>query len=182
MTASMRRLRVLMISDVYFPRVNGVSTSIATFRRELALLGCDSVLVAPFYPRQRDDEDGIIRIPSWRVPFDPEDRVMRLPHAGRAVANIDDAFDVVHIQTPFIADRLGRAIAKRIRRPTVTTYHTYFEEYFHQYLRWLPRGPLRSAARALSRSRRCCTSSAETPPTPDFNRCSAACSSARRTE
>src|SRR5258706_10604926 len=29
-------MRVLFISDVYFPRVNGVSTSIATFRADLA--------------------------------------------------------------------------------------------------------------------------------------------------
>ena len=28
-------MRVLMVSDVYFPRVNGVSTSIETFRRTL---------------------------------------------------------------------------------------------------------------------------------------------------
>jgi hypothetical protein len=32
-------MKVLMISDVYFPRVNGVSTSIQTFRGELAALG-----------------------------------------------------------------------------------------------------------------------------------------------
>ena len=38
--------RVLMISDVYFPRVNGVSTSIQTIRADLAALGCESVLVA----------------------------------------------------------------------------------------------------------------------------------------
>ena len=28
-------MRILMVSDVYFPRVNGVSTSIETFRRTL---------------------------------------------------------------------------------------------------------------------------------------------------
>jgi glycosyltransferase involved in cell wall biosynthesis len=36
-----------MISDVYFPRVNGVSTSIQTFRRDLAKLGCETWLIAP---------------------------------------------------------------------------------------------------------------------------------------
>ena len=29
-------MRILMVSDVYFPRVNGVSTSIETFRHTLA--------------------------------------------------------------------------------------------------------------------------------------------------
>ena len=52
--------RVLMVSDVYFPRVNGVSTSIQTFRRDLAALGCESVLIAPAYPAARTDEPGIL--------------------------------------------------------------------------------------------------------------------------
>jgi len=42
-------MRILKISDVFFPRVNGVSTSIDTFRRDLAALGHEVVLVAPSY-------------------------------------------------------------------------------------------------------------------------------------
>ena len=42
-------LRVLFVSDVYFPRVNGVSTSIATFRDDLAALGVETTLVVPQY-------------------------------------------------------------------------------------------------------------------------------------
>ena len=45
-------MRVLMVSDVYFPRVNGVSTSIQTFRHDLAALGCETWLVAPSYPQR----------------------------------------------------------------------------------------------------------------------------------
>jgi hypothetical protein len=43
-------MRILKISDVFFPRVNGVSTSIETFRRDLTALGHEVVLVAPDYP------------------------------------------------------------------------------------------------------------------------------------
>ena len=43
-------MRVLFISDVYFPRVNGVSTSIRTFREDLAGEGVETLLVAPEYP------------------------------------------------------------------------------------------------------------------------------------
>jgi hypothetical protein len=53
-------VRVLFISDVYFPRANGVSTSIRTFRQDLANCGVETVLVAPRYdanePGQPDDE------------------------------------------------------------------------------------------------------------------------------
>jgi hypothetical protein len=40
-------MRILMLSDVYFPRVNGVSTSIQTFRADLRELGTEVTLVAP---------------------------------------------------------------------------------------------------------------------------------------
>ena len=53
--------RVLMVSDVYFPRVNGVSTSIQTFRHDLAELGVSTLLVAPEYPQPRVDEFSLLR-------------------------------------------------------------------------------------------------------------------------
>ena len=43
-------MRILLISDVSFPRVNGVSTSIDTFRRSLTELGHAGITVAPAYP------------------------------------------------------------------------------------------------------------------------------------
>ena len=42
-------MRILMLSDVYFPRINGVSTSIQTFRRQFAALGHEVLLIAPSY-------------------------------------------------------------------------------------------------------------------------------------
>ncbi|MFP5401280.1 MAG: glycosyltransferase family 4 protein, partial [Gammaproteobacteria bacterium] len=63
-------IRVLMISDVYFPRVNGVSTSIATFRRALSACDVDVRLVAPRYADEADTP-GIVRVPGRRLPFDP---------------------------------------------------------------------------------------------------------------
>jgi hypothetical protein len=38
-------MKILFVSDVYFPRVNGVSTSIRTFRQDLATCGVDTLLV-----------------------------------------------------------------------------------------------------------------------------------------
>ena len=50
-------MRVLMISDVYFPRINGVSTSIQTFRRDLHELGVKTLLITPQYPRGEQPAD-----------------------------------------------------------------------------------------------------------------------------
>ncbi|MDX1811469.1 MAG: glycosyltransferase family 4 protein, partial [Gammaproteobacteria bacterium] len=57
-------MHILMISDVYFPRVNGVSTSIMTYRRTLQEMGHKVTLIAPEYLTRTDDETDIIRIPS----------------------------------------------------------------------------------------------------------------------
>lgn len=42
-------MNLLMLSDVYFPRVNGVSTSIRTFAEALSQLGHKVTLVVPDY-------------------------------------------------------------------------------------------------------------------------------------
>ena len=151
MSNASRLPRVLMLSDVYFPRVNGVSTSIQTFRNALEALGCETLLVAPEYPGERDDEPGITRVPARQVPFDPEDRLMSRRHLERACASVEGRFDLVHIQTPFRAHAAGVRLARRLGVPVVESYHTYFEHYFHHYMPYVPRVWLAFAARALSR-------------------------------
>ena len=60
----------LIVSDVYFPRVNGVSTSIRSFREDLARQGMPSTLVAPAYGEQTPQgEVDILRVASRAVPF-----------------------------------------------------------------------------------------------------------------
>ncbi|MGE5318800.1 MAG: glycosyltransferase [Hyphomicrobiaceae bacterium] len=144
-------MRILMVSDVYFPRVNGVSTSIQTLRQALAGTGHSSVLVAPDYPATAA-EPGIVRVPGWSIPRDPEDRLMHPRALAAALEALDPAdFDLVHIHTPFLAHRAGVRWARRHGLPCVETYHTLFEEYFHHYLPFLPKKLLAAAARMISR-------------------------------
>lgn len=145
-------MRVLMISDVYFPRVNGVSTSIGVFRHELARLGHEVTLIAPDYPGAAP-QPGVVRIPSRYLFIDPEDRIMRGgPVLAMTRQLAQERYDLVHIQTPFLAHRLGLRLARRLDLPKVETYHTYFEEYLHCYVPWLPRAWLRALARRVTRS------------------------------
>lgn len=147
-------MRVLMISDVYFPRINGVSTSIQTFRRDLAALGQQVDLLAPAYPgRVHGDEEEILRMPSRYLFFDPEDRMMSARAIRRQIPELRRRrYDLVHIQTPFVAHYLGLRIARELGVPVVETYHTHFEEYLYHYLPWLPASWLRGAARRFTRS------------------------------
>jgi len=152
-----RPLHVLMLSDVYFPRINGVSTSIQTFRSTLARLGVRVTVVAPDYPGTNIAADalaGVVRLPARAVPLDPEDRLMQWKslaelNRDRRLAGAD--FDLVHVQTPFAAHYAGLRLARARGIPCVATYHTHFEEYLFHYIRFLPRSVLRAAARWLAR-------------------------------
>ena len=142
-------MRILMISDVYFPRINGVSTSIETFCKDLAEQNVDVTLIAPSYPASQNQFVGPVqRVSSRQVPFDPEDRLMRwkpllerLKEAGRKEV------DVIHIQTPFVAHYAGIRAGRMFGKPVVATCHTHFEEYIHHYLPVMPRPVLRGFAR-----------------------------------
>lgn len=158
-------MRILQISDVYLPRICGVSTSIATFRDALAERDCKVTLIAPAYPDARDDDPLIERIPSSAVPGDAEDRRMhwsalsaKLYALDRTLALKGKKFDLVHVLTPFVAHYAGVKFARSMRIPAVGTYHTFFEEYFRHYyplrgrLGALPQFLTRTIARALTRS------------------------------
>jgi 1,2-diacylglycerol 3-alpha-glucosyltransferase len=145
-------MKILFISDVYFPRVNGVSTSINTFRRELGALGHSVHLIAPAYAQTSEDETNIMRVPSRSIPFDPEDRLMsfkwvmqRLPELHR------EQYDVIHIQTPFVAHYLGTKLSAQLNIPCVETYHTFFEAYLHHYVPLVPKGLMGMVAKSFSR-------------------------------
>jgi len=147
-------MKILMISDVYFPRVNGVSTSIRTFAESLREQGHVVHLIAPQYPGQpaSADENWITRIDARKIVFDPEDYLMKWS-ALMAYANSlhPGDYDLVHIHTPFIAHYAGLKIAKRLQVPAVETYHTFFEDYMHHYLPWVPRKWAVRIAQSVSR-------------------------------
>lgn len=144
-------MKLLMLSDVYFPRVNGVSTSIASFRGALERQGHEVTLICPDYPVGQVDEPGIRRIASGGVPGDPEDRLMRYRRVLALTETLaEESFDLIHVHTPFVAHYAGLALGRRLGIPVVASYHTLFEEYLHHYVRWLPRPWLRFVARRLS--------------------------------
>jgi 1,2-diacylglycerol 3-alpha-glucosyltransferase len=148
-------LRILFISDVYFPRVNGVSTSIRTFRGDLSAAGVDSVLVVPAYeaaPEEADDAN-IVRVSAGHIPGDPEDRRMQSRALRRVLSALQtQPFDLVHIHTPFVAHYAGVRFARQQRIPVLATYHTFFEEYLHHYVPLMPRAIGRVLARGFTRS------------------------------
>jgi len=146
-------MNVLMLSDVFFPRINGVSTSIDTFRRSLPDFGIESTLVAPAYPATWRDDERTLRIPSRYLPLDPEDRIMQRGEIRKLLPQLREmAPGLVHIQTPFVAHYAGLELAQSLGVPCVATYHTFFEEYLYHYVPFSPRRWMKAAARRFSRT------------------------------
>ena len=145
-------MRILMVSDVYFPRINGVSTAIQTYREALSARGIEVSLVAPDYGNECR-EPWISRVSARPVPRDPEDRLMRWGAMRSAVdAAVARGCDLIHVQTPFLAHYASHGAARRAGIPVIATYHTLFEEYLQHYAPFIPAGWLRGMARRFSRS------------------------------
>ena len=145
-------MKILLISDVYFPRVNGVSTSIRTFTEQLQLLGHTIHLIAPEYGVKTEDEAWITRVSARSIYFDPEDKLMKYGEILKRLPSLKgQQFDLIHIHTPFIAHYAGLKLGKLLQIPVVETYHTFFEDYLHHYLPWIPRKLAKGLARFISK-------------------------------
>ena len=144
-------MRVVMVTDVYFPRINGVSTAIQTYQQALRIHGVDVHLVAPDYGSSCS-APWITRVPARQVPRDPEDRLVRWGAMHRAVEEaVDQGCDLIHVQTPFAAHYAAGFSARRYGVPVIATYHTLFEEYLKHYAPMIPAAWLRGLARGFSR-------------------------------
>lgn len=95
--------------------------------------------MVPSYSQHTQLEDGVLRVPARRVPFDPEDSIMGWKALGDCLASVPrERCELVHIQTPFLAHYAGLKAARARGVPVVATCHTYFEDYLHHYMPLLP--------------------------------------------
>jgi glycosyltransferase involved in cell wall biosynthesis len=146
-------MKILFISDVYFPRINGVSTSIKTFVEQMQSLGHEVHLIAPDYEvAAQDDDSWVQRIPARSIYFDPEDKLMKYGEAMKLLPSLEqEKYDIIHVHTPFVAHYLGLKLAEKLNIPCIETYHTFFEDYLHHYLPWMPKSLARGMARLISK-------------------------------
>jgi 1,2-diacylglycerol 3-alpha-glucosyltransferase len=77
---------------------------------------------------------------------------MKYGEALKLLPELEKAdYDIIHINTPFVAHYLGLKLAKLLNIPCVETYHTFFEDYLHHYLPWIPQSAARGIARFISK-------------------------------
>jgi len=141
-------MKICMVSDTFWPRINGVSVSIATLTEALRALGQEVYIVAPDYsrlPGRRNfvagsdaDLEGVIRFPAHGLLFFPEDGSINIvghDYVKHVQLIRRYNFDIVHTHTPLMLGIMAMYwnYGKRERSRLVHTFHTLFEEFIPCY-------------------------------------------------
>lgn len=110
-------MRILIVTDAWFPQINGVVRTLDTLRRELSALGHDIQLITPETFR------------TFPCPTYPEIRLAI--GAGRKVARLLDAFQpsAIHISTEGPLGLAARRHCLKKGYDFTTAFHTRFPEY-----------------------------------------------------
>ncbi len=126
----MKKLKIGMFLDNYYPAVDGVVLVVDNLATELAKYN-DVTVIIPYTNTYEEDVNKpykIIRIASFPVPF-TEYRLGKynstLSKEYKAI--LKENFDIIHIHSPFTIGRLGLKIAKKQNIPSIATMHTRFD-------------------------------------------------------
>jgi glycosyltransferase involved in cell wall biosynthesis len=127
-----RSLRVLLVSNNYYPYISGISVSIDRLARGLRQLRHSALLVVPRYGIETDNSSDTVRVRSLvRLGSRGEFPLANLLQRGLLRACRDFQPDVVHVHHPFWLGSFGLWCARRLQVPVIYTYHTRIEHYAH---------------------------------------------------
>ena len=143
-------LRIGLFTDTYAPQINGVSISLQLVSEGLQRRGHQVTIFAPKFPGYKDDQPGVVRLPSLKYLNDPPIYVA-VPGTPRSTWSLSRKhFDVLHAHSPLTVGFLAYLTASTKNLPLIYTYHTSITDYTH-YLKVIGgTGVIRHAARWFS--------------------------------
>ena len=132
-------MNIAIITDTYFPDINGVTSSIYTLACALRKKGHRVYIFAT-----SDNNSPIVRRvhkkpPVFRIPSVPMLLVRpyrtTMPYSLRLVQIVRRLkIDIIHTQTEFSMGLVGLTSSMQLHLPIVHTYHTMLEDYTHYIL------------------------------------------------
>ncbi len=149
-------MRIALVTDCYWPRVNGVTVSVQSYRDQLEKLGHEVIILCPEYPPSRGPvprETSVRRFPSASSSVSKEDRLIKLsafPVFARTLERFNP--DVIHINTELMAFLAARSYARLRGYPILITSHTDYEDYITNYITVVPPRIMRATIRFLMRA------------------------------
>ncbi len=123
-------MKIAIFTDAYPPQVNGVSTVVEAQTRAIS---SDSIIIfAPSFGLRRSTAQlgniTIERYPSVPWITDKQVDVPILLKSQVEEVLIKHGCELVHIHSPGVLGIVGLNLAKKLKLPTVATYHTLFTE------------------------------------------------------
>lgn len=124
-------MKILMMTNTYFPLVGGIEQSIRSFCDEFRRLGHEVFIVAPSQEGKAEDEEHVIRVPALKK-FYKTDFSINLPVPG-LLPKIMRTFspDIVHSHHPFFMGDFALRLSRQYHLPLIFTYHIMVEKYVH---------------------------------------------------
>ena len=124
-------MKILMMTNTYFPLVGGIEQSIRLFCDEFRRMGHEALIAAPSHEGKAEDEEHVIRVPALRK-FYKTDFSVNLPVPGlfpKIMRTLSP--DIVHSHHPFFMGDFALRLSRQYHRPLVFTYHIMVEKYVH---------------------------------------------------
>lgn len=137
-------MKVLLVTDLYVPAVNGVVTSTVSLKGALENLGHEVRVLTLAKDGYIDEKENIYAISS--INFNkvyPGARVRLFSDRAIVKRVLKWRPDVIHTQTEFSTFRTATHLAEYLDVPVVHTYHTIYEDYTHYF------SPSRKAGRKI---------------------------------
>lgn len=124
-------MNIGIFTDTYYPKINGVVTSIRTLEKELTNQGHNVYIFTTTQSNELKKNNHIYRLPSMPLVLfaDHKIGISYSPRALKAVKRLK--LDVIHCQTEFSLGIFAKMASKRYNIPFVHTYHTMYEDYVH---------------------------------------------------
>ena len=123
-------MRVLIVTDAWYPQVNGVVRTLDETRKVLVGMGCEVEVIAP--QESVGPEGAEWKRPDFRtlpLPTYPDIRISLFPKAEVRRRMMAFAPHAVHIATEGPLGWAARGLCIRFGMPFTTSYHTKFPEY-----------------------------------------------------
>lgn len=126
----MRKLKIVVFSESYFPYMCGVTEAVKNMMENLEKLNHRVSLVVPDYPNHIEKNPCIIRIPSRLADKKRNYYSTKMPISKQVIEKICALRpDILHSHGPYATHLLATIIKKKLSIPLIMTWHTLVEDY-----------------------------------------------------
>ncbi|HWG22095.1 MAG TPA: glycosyltransferase family 1 protein [Terracidiphilus sp.] len=130
-------MRVVLFTETFLPKIDGIVTTLCQTLRQLRMLGHEALVFAPEGGPDRFEGFRIVGMKSRSFPLYPELR-LAFPHAWMRGVIADFKPDVLHVLDPVLLGVAGLYYGGgkdggALRLPTVVSYHTDLPKYLRYY-------------------------------------------------